>query len=160
MILVTVGTQIPFDRLIRAMDEIVSRLGLSAFAQIGAGEYKPQKIEFCQTMRPEDFDLRFRAASVIVSHAGIGTVLGAMKHGKPIIIMPRRAAFGEHRNDHQLATCAQLQGRPGVYIAQDANELEALLSRTDLANPEEAALSERRQDFVGRLRMQLQALTR
>ena len=50
-------------------------------------------------MRPSEFEAVLREASVIVAHAGIGTVLKAYKYRKPIILVPRQAAFGEHRND-------------------------------------------------------------
>ncbi len=127
MILVTVGTQLPFDRLIQIMDELAPTLGQPVFAQIGTSSYRPANVDYSETIDPRDFDQRFRSASVIVAHAGIGTVLTAQRHGKPIILFPRRAALGEHRNDHQLATCAQLKGRPGIYVANDKAELAALL---------------------------------
>ena len=73
---------------------------------------------------------RLRQASRIVSHAGIGTVLKAKEYRKPIILFPRRAATGEHRNDHQMATCAQLEGRPGIFVAYDDAALAQLLSQT------------------------------
>ena len=47
----------------------------------------------------------------------------ATHKGKPIILVPRRAALGEHRNDHQLATVRQLAERPGILIAHDETEL-------------------------------------
>ena len=68
------------------------------------------------------------ARRIVVAHAGIGTILSAQKARKPIVVMARRAARREHRNDHQVATCAQLQGRRGLYVADDAADLRALLS--------------------------------
>jgi UDP-N-acetylglucosamine transferase subunit ALG13 len=40
----------------------------------------------------------------IISHAGMGTIITGLIHSKPLVIMPRRYAFGEHRNEHQLGT--------------------------------------------------------
>ena len=36
---------------------------------------------------------------MIVAHAGMGTIISAMQHQKPIIIFPRIAALGEHRTN-------------------------------------------------------------
>lgn len=133
MILVTVGTQLPFERLVKAIDEIAPSLPDPVFAQIGRSSYIPKNIEFCQTMAPATFETKLRYASRIVSHAGTGTVLKAKQYGKPIILFPRRADAGEHRNDHQLATCEQLDGRPGIFVAYTVEQLESLL--TDELSP-------------------------
>jgi UDP-N-acetylglucosamine transferase subunit ALG13 len=155
MILLTVGTQLPFDRLVKAVDEMSPRLTEKVYAQIGETTYAPRHIEWTRTIRPEDFDKRFRDARVVVAHAGIGTILTAQKHGKPIILFPRRSAFGEHRNDHQLATCAQVKGREGVYVADDEAALERLLNDPSLApappvsnHPGRSAIAERLTLFV------------
>jgi UDP-N-acetylglucosamine transferase subunit ALG13 len=160
VILATVGTQVPFDRLIQAVDEISPRLAIPAFAQIGVSTYQPRHIDYLPTMRPADFEAKFKAASVIVAHAGIGTVLGALRHKKPIILMPRRASLGEHRNDHQLATCAQLKDRPGIYIAETAVDLEDLLLKGNLVPPDETAVVDRRKTFADKLGEQLLQLTK
>ncbi|KQN04300.1 glycosyltransferase [Sphingomonas sp. Leaf25] len=136
MILVTVGTQLPFDRLIRAVDEVAPRLPMPVFAQIGRGRYQPQHCRFAANVPPVEFDDLLRQASLIVGHAGIGSVLMAQKMGKPLLVMPRRIAFGEHRNDHQLATARALEERPGIYVAFDEEALQQrLLDDTPFSLP-------------------------
>jgi len=134
MILVTIGTQLPFDRLIEMMDKIAPSLSMPVFAQIGKAQYQPKNIEWKNSINPKEFETLFSQASVIVSHAGMGTVLTAQKLGKPIIIFPRRAALGEHRNDHQMATTAQMKDRPGVYAAYNEEDLQRLL-QSELTGP-------------------------
>lgn len=132
MIFLTVGTQLPFDRLIRMIDAAAPHLGEEIFGQIGLSSETPQNFPSSPNLDPRDFETRMASARVIVSHAGIGSILSAKRHGKPIILFARQAAFGEHRNDHQLATCAQLADRPGIYIAHDETDMIALLKRSDL----------------------------
>ena len=134
MILVTVGTQLPFDRLIRAIDMLAPSLDRPVVAQTGCGTYRPEHIRHQSTFAPGDFDRTMDEADLIVAHAGIGTILMAQKRLKPIILFPRRAAFGEHRNDHQMATVAALEGRQGIYIARTEEALADLL-RQRLAPP-------------------------
>jgi UDP-N-acetylglucosamine transferase subunit ALG13 len=57
----------------------------------------------------------------------MGSIISALRHGKPIVIMPRRAAFGEQRNEHQLATASRLAGRPGIHVAENEQKLPAAL---------------------------------
>lgn len=133
MILVTVGTQLAFDRLVEAVDLWLERNpSEKAFAQIGPAEYRPQHLESQDFVRPDQADLLFSKADLIVSHAGMGSILTALKYKKPILIMPRRAALGEHRNDHQLATAKWLGGKPGVTVAWEADDVARFLD--DRAN--------------------------
>jgi UDP-N-acetylglucosamine transferase subunit ALG13 len=134
VIFVTVGTQLPFDRLIEAIDAIAPSLNEPIFAQTGKSTYVPRNIEWSPRIRPLDVDAYFANARVVVAHAGIGTILTCQRVGRPAILFPRLAAHGEHRNDHQMATVSQLEGRPGLYVARTAEELHALLAR-DLAPP-------------------------
>lgn len=128
MIIVTVGMQLGFDRLIKAMDAIAPDLGMPVIAQTGKGSYQPQHMEAREKIAPAEFETLLAAARLIVSHAGIGTVLTAARCAKPILLIPRRAALGEHRNDHQLATVSKLAGRPGILVAEDESELPARIA--------------------------------
>ncbi|MBB3659244.1 UDP-N-acetylglucosamine transferase subunit ALG13 [Rhizobium sp. BK650] len=132
MIVVTVGTQLPFDRLIMMIDEIAPSLSEEVFSQIGAGHFKPVNHSWSANVEASEFDQKLRSCSLIVSHAGIGTVLKAYAYRKPIILVPRLSSFGEHRNDHQLATVGALKERPGIYIAESKAQLNDLLLAGDL----------------------------
>ena len=128
MIFATVGTQLPFDRMIKAIDKWNKKQGLSdCFAQVGIGGCETSSIDFAETLTPSQFAKQIAKCKVIVSHAGMGTILTALQLGKPIVIMPRLASQGEHRNDHQLATAENLRGISGIYVADDeAALMEAL----------------------------------
>jgi UDP-N-acetylglucosamine transferase subunit ALG13 len=157
VILATVGTQLPFPRLIEALDQLAPRLEYSIVAQTGRTELKARNIVQYDTIAPRQFDELFLQARTVVAHAGIGTVLAARKHRKPIILFPRRASFGEHRNDHQLATANQLMGRSGIYVAWTEAELEALLLQGDLAPPAAATASPELRRLQDTLRVFLRA---
>lgn len=128
MILVTVGMQLGFDRLIAAMDALAPELEGPVIAQTGKGTYRPRHMEAREKLAPAEFETLVERASLIVAHAGIGTVVTAARHAKPIVLMPRRASLGEHRNDHQLATVRKLAGRPGILVAEDESELRSRIA--------------------------------
>lgn len=128
MILVTVGMQVGFDRLIRAMDALAPSLGCEVIAQIGVGSYEPQNMVSRQQIGPSEFEELVAQSQLIVSHAGIGTILTAQRFSTPIVLFPRRLDHGEHRNDHQVATVNNLRGRSGLIIAMEKDELPAKIA--------------------------------
>lgn len=132
MIFVTVGTQLPFDRLLDAMDRVAAECDQPVIAQAGTGAVAVRwpNMDIRARLAPDTFEALFRAADVVVGHAGIGTVLSAQAHQRPLIICPRRFELGEHRNDHQLATARHLDGRPGIYVAWQTEEIAPFLKRT------------------------------
>lgn len=138
MIFVTVGTQLPFPRLIGAMDALAPTLGEPVVAQIGPEAVRADNLTLHASLTPERFERLFTEARAVVAHAGIGTILSARRYGKPLILLPRRHALGEHRNDHQVATAKQVEALEGVHVAWDAEGLAPLLARRDLAAASEA----------------------
>lgn len=132
MIFVTIGTQFPFDRLIRILDELAPLLGEEIVAQVYHSSFCPQHIKTVDFLSPDEYDKLFDKARLIVAHAGMGTILSALQQGKPIIIFPRIAALGEHRNEHQMATAAKMRERGWVYVASEQDELKELLLRPNL----------------------------
>jgi hypothetical protein len=61
MIFATVGTQLPFDRLVRGLDQWASRNPQEEiFAQIGQANYIPENCEWARTISANTFRARGR----------------------------------------------------------------------------------------------------
>jgi UDP-N-acetylglucosamine--N-acetylmuramyl-(pentapeptide) pyrophosphoryl-undecaprenol N-acetylglucosamine transferase len=113
MILVTVGTHHqPFDRLIaaaaalqRAGHEVVAQTGTSTVEVVGGRAWIP----------PSELAALADRAAVIVCHAGPGSLALAWERGRAPVVVPRRAVFGEHVDDHQVQFCAHLGDRAVVW---------------------------------------------
>lgn len=127
MIFVTIGTQLPFDRLIKIIDELAPQLHEEVVAQVYQCGFTPKNIKTVDFLAPDEFNTLFDKARLIISHAGMGTILSALQKDKPIIVFPRIAALGEHRNEHQLATARKFKEIGSVYVAMDEDELRTLL---------------------------------
>lgn len=128
MIFVTVGTQAPFDRLIEAVDKIAPSLGEPVVAQALNGQYRPTNIETVDFITPDRFADYFNNASLVVAHAGMGTIISALTAGKPLIVFPRLASLGEHRNEHQMATARRLATLGMVNVAFDTDTLASMIA--------------------------------
>ncbi|MDU8942110.1 glycosyltransferase [Ovoidimarina sediminis] len=137
MIFVTTGTQLPFPRLIAEMDRLAFELEETVVAQVGPDDAERPNLDLRGRMSPEEFEATFKAARLVVAHAGVGSVLSARRYGKPLILVPRRFSLGEHRNDHQFATAQALDGREGIYVAWEVDEIGALVRRTELRPAED-----------------------
>lgn len=131
MILVAAGTQLPFARLFDAVEAIAADLNDTIIAQTADPARTSAVMQCIDRLPPARFDDLVRECDVLVGHAGIGVIIAAATHRKPLILMPRRAALGEHRNDHQLATAERFRDRPGVCVVDDAGGLRAALLRRD-----------------------------
>lgn len=127
-IFVTVGTQLPFDRLISAIDDWASHGQADVFAQTGASSLRPKHIGWKDFIGNDEANERLRTADLVVAHAGMGTILTRLEAGRPMIVMPRLAALGEHRNDHQVATARRLSHLPGLQVADDEDDLRGQLN--------------------------------
>lgn len=124
MIFVTVGSVFPFDRLIRAMDDWAGQTGRGdVVAQIGDGSYLPQHMAHDRRITQTAFSARVAEAQLVVSHAGMGTVITAGRAGRPLVLLPRRREWGEHNTDHQVATANWLSGKPGIFVAEREADL-------------------------------------
>ncbi len=133
-ILVTVGNELPFDRLVMTVDRWAQQCNRSidVLAQIGGSEHPPPNLPWARFIDGPDFIAYFKAADLIVSHAGMGTILTALFHQRPLLVMPRRASLGEHRNEHQLATAERLFAQGKIDVALDEAELIARLDDPDI----------------------------
>lgn len=139
MIFLTLGTHEPFDRLVRAVDDWCASRGRGrgdVFGQIvspGATGYRPKHFEWVDRIPPDEYQSRFAQADFVIAHAGMGSIITAMSLARPIVLMPRRAALGEQRNDHQLATVERFRGKPGIFVAMTETELPQVLDTLSAA---------------------------
>lgn len=137
MIFLTVGSALPFDRLIQMVDEVLPTLDLHepVFAQIGQGRYKPRNLEYVDFLPKAEFDKTFDQASLVISHAGIGTIGKAMRAHKAILVMPRQESFGELVDDHQVLTAKKFEAMGHVLAFSTPDEFSAQMARSKSFTP-------------------------
>ena len=136
MIFVTVGGQMPFNRLVKAVDRWAdNNREIECFAQIGPGGWRPKYMEWNEFLPPPVYRDKFEKADLVIAHAGIGTVLNALDLGKKLIVMPRRGYLNETRNDHQYATVKRLETRGLLYSVEDEEQLFSRLANSERIMP-------------------------
>ena len=134
MIFLTTGTQLPFDRLVKAVDNwAAANPDKKVFAQIGDGKYTPKNMPYVQRLTPKQYQENFDVAELVISHVGMGTIISGLENAKPLLVMPRKASLGEHRNDHQLGTAEKFGHHKLIHIVEHENQvaekLDSLLTQ-------------------------------
>ena len=62
----------------------------------------------------------------------MGSIITAIDNNKPIVIMPRLHKYGEHRNDHQLATAHKFRYFKNVYCVENEADISKVLTAMNL----------------------------
>lgn len=132
MVFVSVGThEQPFDRLMREIERLVAVGALKdVTVQYGYSTVQPAGCR-CEKFLPyAEICHLYSEASVVVCHGGPSTFLEAMSYGKVPVVVPRRALFGEHVNDHQLSFAQQFAERTGgIELVSDIAKLSDAIER-------------------------------
>ena len=139
MIFLTVGTQFPFDRLVKAVDKAAGTNGFDEqiVAQIGDTSYCPENFEAAPSVDKAVFDQHFNGADSIISHAGMGTITMALDHRKPLLVMPRLKKYGEVVNNHQLAIAKKFEQLGYLLVAYGAEDVLGKMKQLKSFVPQE-----------------------
>ena len=136
MIFVSVGTnEARFDRLLRAVaelpldEELVVQHGHSA-------RDRARRTPSSSTSSPSRrWSTTIRRARVVVTHAGVGSVMVSLANGKCPVVVPRRKAFGEAVDDHQLQLGRRFAAAGLVTLVEDAGRPRATRWRASSDRP-------------------------
>ena len=130
MIFLTVGTQFPFDRLVRTVDEVCENgFREEIFAQIGDTSYKPRNFKSVASLSKNMFDKYLKSASGVISHAGMGVITMALDNKKPLLAMPRLKKYGEVVNNHQVAIARKFEKLGHILSVYSMEELPEKLQQ-------------------------------
>lgn len=100
MIFVTLGTQ---DKEFRRLLEAVEKLDIDEkiIAQIGSTNFESKKMKTYKFLNSEEFEKYMKEARIVITHAGVGTIINGLTLNKKIIVAARKKEYKEHVNDHQ-----------------------------------------------------------
>ena len=154
MIFVSVGTQLPFNRLIRAVEAwaIVHGCADEVFYQIGDGT-PPLKGAWTRQLAPDKFEKHCREAELIVSHAGTGVLMVASAMQRKLLVFPRRFLQpGEIRNDHQMDTARRWVENHAATVAFNVEDLHRYLNTPECIIIPDSKSSEK-EDLINAVRL-------
>lgn len=96
MIFVTVGSSLPHDELIEEIDNLVGKgiIQGRVVAQIGAGQYIPQNIEYIRFA--PSLQEYYDRADIVVSNCGAGTIMENVTKGRKLVVIQNPDITGGH----------------------------------------------------------------
>jgi UDP-N-acetylglucosamine:LPS N-acetylglucosamine transferase len=138
---VAVGTHgQPYDRLLgivtRGIDD--GLLPGPVRAQVGPARWDAPGAQASPHLSRDELEAAVRSAAVVVCHGGAGIISSALAAGRRPIVVPRRAALGEHVDDHQYQLTRKLAEWGLAVVVEDrltAADVEA--ARAPLRVPPE-----------------------
>jgi len=105
----------------RAIEDSGSSLftGEDVFVQYGNSRVVPPNCMAVAFVSRDEFDHLIREASLVITHGGAGSIGKCLLAGKKPVLVPRRVAFGEVVNDHQLELVRELESQGRIYAVYD-----------------------------------------
>jgi len=159
MIFASVGSMLPFDRLVRAVDDwAAANRQVPVLIQIGDGTYQPRHADWVRMMPHHLYARRLAECTLFVAHVGIGSIFQALEARKQLLMLPRLAKLGEHTTDHQLHTVARFRDTGGLRVVETVPALQAemthlldtpLETERGLSPYASPAMTDRIRDFLG-----------
>ena len=134
MIFVTVGSQkFQFNRLLKKIDELIEDKTITdkVFAQNGYSDYKPKNYEYKDFLTQDEFNNKIEESDLVITHAGTGVIINAIKRGKKVIGVPRLAKYNVHVDDHQVQLLKEFKELNYIEVAKDTDELKEKIKNID-----------------------------
>lgn len=137
MIFVTLGThEQPFDRAVDVVGELETT-GEEMLIQHGSTPARQDmhNAEWVKYLEWDALTASMRHAEVVVTHAGVGSAVTAIRAGKKPIMVPRLARFGEHVDDHQLELAQRLAERELALVCGPGEHLGGIVGAARHSRP-------------------------
>ena len=142
MIFVSLGTQDkPFNRIIDYVislkenlkelqsEKIIIQLGQTTLLKSDNERIKNlENIIIYDMLKPEKMKNIIKDSDIIITHAGVGTIMECLEMGKEIIVVPRKVENLEHVNNHQEEIAFEMEKKGFLTKVDTYEELENKIS--------------------------------
>lgn len=138
MIFVSVGTQLPFDRLLQLTESVVKELSIDepVICQSGPSEFSSTIMTVKKFIDEDEYNAYLTESRLFIGHAGMGSIIKCLDFGVGAVLLARDASLGEHRNNHQFSTCEAFSNVSNVvYMTKEEENFRSKI-KEKLLNPE------------------------
>ncbi len=139
MILVLLGTQNnSFIRLLEKIEECIDNgiINEEVIAQIGNTNYSTEKMSIKKFCSQQEIEELIQKSNFIITHGGVGSIIGCIKRNKKVIAVPRLKKHREHVNDHQIQIIEALDKKKFILGASDVSELKEKIKNIEKFQPQ------------------------
>lgn len=132
MVFIAVGTQKQqFKRLFEMIEKSKILNEKEMVAQAGFTKYDTNKVKMFEFIPQEQLEEYIEVSEYIICHGGIGTIFPALKKNKKVLVVPRLKEYKEHKNDHQLEICKELQKEGYILYLNKEDDIDIKLEELE-----------------------------
>ncbi|WP_298669354.1 beta-1,4-glucuronosyltransferase WelK [uncultured Sphingomonas sp.] len=137
LLFATVGATLPFDRLVRLVEEAhaAGEIPQRIVLQRGVGGQQPATLASVETLPFGEVRELLERADIVVCHGGTGSLITALRAHCRVIAVPRLFALGEHYDDHQAEITAAFAERGLIEVVGADEPLGPALDRARRRQP-------------------------
>ena len=138
MILVMLGTQNnSFYRLLEEIDRLIEigKINDEVIVQAGYTKYESQNMKVIDFVSNDEIEKFEQQADCIITHGGVGSIIGSIEKDKKVIAVPRLKQYGEHVNDHQLDIVQSFDKLGYIIGIADVSQLCEALQKIETFKP-------------------------
>ena len=138
MILILLGTQDkPFKRLLKTVDKAINDgfIKEEVIAQVGFTKYDSPNIKTFDLIPKDEYEKIISEADLIITHAGVGSILTGLKKDKKVIAAARLKEYGEHTNNHQQEILNEFYKKGYILKLENFADLPKILEKAKKFKP-------------------------
>lgn len=134
LIFVTLGTQDKsFHRLLEKLDKMIDSgiIQDEVIVQAGSTVYKSDHMKIFDYIDMAEFNAFIERCDLLITHAGVGTIINGINHHKKILAVARREKYGEHENEHQVEITMKFAKLGYIIGCIDVDEIDVKFPKLD-----------------------------
>lgn len=134
MILVLLGTQNnDFTRLLKAVQDNIDKkiINEEVVVQAGFTKFHSKDMKIFSLIDKSELAKLQEQANLIITHAGVGSIVSSIAKGKKVIVVPRLKRYGEHVNSHQIQIARKFKQQGYVKYVLNVKKLGKVIKSMD-----------------------------
>lgn len=137
-IFIMFGTQDKrFDRLLNAVLASTFVKENDVYVQLGYTKGKYDGIHHQDYFSEEELLNQIELADLIITHAGVGSIVSALKLNKKVIVVPRLGKYKEQNNDHQVQIMERFASQGYIIPVMDEKDIDKAVEESRDFEPKE-----------------------
>ena len=96
--------------------------------------------------------------SLLITHAGVGSILTALKKDKKVIVAARLKQYKEHTNDHQLQILTKFDEHKYIIPLYDFDKLDDAIKQVKTFKP--SKYKSNTKEFINLIESKISALSK
>lgn len=125
MIFVTFGTQKQdFSRALKILEKSKYLKDKEVIVQSGYTKYDVKKFKMFDFIPQEKMNEYVTDCEFVITHGGVGSIFAGLKAKKKVLAIPRLAKYSEHKDDHQLEICEELENLGYILFFKEQDDID------------------------------------